>query len=326
MAIESHMNDPVMRTLAELNAAVERGSAERRAARQQATQAVMQGAQERMQQQEDADAQELAVSMTGREGQDYAKAHPRNIVSRTAQEGTSMLGKRDEDGIRTYNDDSDGLEPEDLDALAASEEENMAGAHVQSDREIENETALQQRKDRYKRSEEMPDEGPFVSGTPDERNLTRARVQAANEVRGADGLADVLRQMSMGFTSRNPGPQAQAPASPEKQRMLAALGLAGSGPAATLDRQPLATTLGASPMAPMTPEKARMLQALDAAQRNPYGGGGPSPMASQLDAAMAPAAQLAAMPPAPMPVPTQPMMQPPTDPGFAAFMASRGVR
>jgi len=48
MAIESHMNDPVMRTLAELNAAVERGSAERRAARQQATQAVMQGAQERM--------------------------------------------------------------------------------------------------------------------------------------------------------------------------------------------------------------------------------------------------------------------------------------
>lgn len=294
MAIESHMNDPVLRTLAELNAHVERTSAERRAARQQATDNVMAQARQRQANQEQADATKLAVGMTGREGQDYLRAKQGEGAGRAASEASMMAGKRDSDGIRQggIGADDEGLEPGDLDALNEQEEAGSFGEDVgnRMSGQAVSDAALQQRKDAYRQSEFEP-----FAGTDAQRGQARLS-QAANSAREgvnqADAMAKVREMMSNGYTLQN---SPQAPAAPTS-------------------------------MAPMTPQKAAMLAALDAAKTSPYGGmPGSGPAAAQLDAAVAPQlAQLAAAPSPSYPMPQAPQMggpAAPMDPGFAAYLA-----
>ena len=66
------MADSLMQILSQLDQEVTRASAERRAARERATQDVMAGLQQRQQQAEVAEIDRLATSMTGREGRDFA--------------------------------------------------------------------------------------------------------------------------------------------------------------------------------------------------------------------------------------------------------------
>lgn len=310
----THANDPLLRTLAELNDHVERTSAERRAAIQQATQNIAQNLQQRAEEQERAEVEKLAVSMTGREGQGYMN---RNRASRTAQE--AMPSGRDSDGVRQsgFDDVGGGLEPEDLAALAAQEEEDTLGEQVgnrMSGRAYD-EAVLQQKKDRYRESEFEP-----FAGTESQRGQARL-AQAANSARqgvnDADALEEVRRMMSNGFTSANSPTAAAAPApavSPEKARMLAALEQAKTNPY-------------------RDPQHDEIMAQLSRVQPDgTMGSGGPSPSAARLDAAMAPVAQMAALPPIAYPAPPPPpQMAPPgapapVDPGLAAYLASIGVR
>lgn len=295
-------NDPLLQSLSQMNSDLERRSAERKAAMAQATANVMQGLEQRQAAAERADAEQLAVSMSGRAGADYAKS--KNPAARMAQAGTpAASGGEAGDEL-----EPGGLEPSDLDSIASQEEEDSIGEQVgnrMSGRAV-GEAALQQRKDGYRASEFEP-----FAGTEAQRGQARL-AQAGNSAREgvnqADAMSAVRQQMSNGFTSANSpaAPTSMAPMSPLKQRMLAELEAAKTNPYRDPNHDQIMAQLS---------------------QIGPDGtmSRGPSPAAAQLDAAMAPVAQLAAIPPAPMPQipPVQQMSMPPQiDPGLAAYMAT----